>query len=571
MPHAPQDPAVREAYQNLIDQTVDQYLALEAAGYQFYFFDPNGPDPYADMEGGFGNPWNAMRDLRANQRMAVYPTADGFGTQEAFDPASNPLLADSGIMWPWGSPDGELRPVTANDLFRAVHDAFGHGLEGAGFRARGEENAWQAHVRLFTGSAIAAITSETRGQNSWLNYGPYGEQNRTAQVQDTIFADQKTGLMPSWTWQEGRAGDMQSQTKEQGDGRAREERTLYQRGIGPDDLRQDGGGAAGRPQGAPIGASAEAALGDAQQPVTAADLDRVDDPEFLRGFLQRPGWAVLTATRENLPESIKDARNAEANAYLRSLLEERGIPFVEVTGSYKGEPQGVSFLIIASEDAAVRLGRQFMQESILTSEGLVYAMRPQPVTPATDEIFVGEGAEAMDFFSETPGGTAFSMGLDFGRGPGQPVIPEGYSERADRPQLPIRPDGLVELIHWSDQPLTSVDPAFAGTGPLNGAERRRGARLSFFGVNPRGNVREQGTGYVKESSLGPVEHVAFVDPDRLYPCSKIPPALSPGRTQARPSGPFARPDTSATTSPRMAADGRPWATWRPSLTPCRCR
>lgn len=88
-------------------------------------------------------------------------------------------------------------------VHNCVHDAFGHGLEGAGFRARGEENAWQAHARLFTGSAVGAITSETRGQNSWLNFGKYGEQNRTAKVEDTVFAPQKTGLMPEWTWKEG--------------------------------------------------------------------------------------------------------------------------------------------------------------------------------------------------------------------------------------------------------------------------------------------------------------------------------------------------------------------------------
>lgn len=207
MPHAPNDPRVREAYQDLIRQTVAQYRALERAGYQFYFFNPEGADPYAGQPGGFGNPWNAMRDLRANKRMAVYPTSDGFGTSDA-DISGNPLLVSTDIQWARGSPDGPLTPVTANDLFRAVHDAFGHGLEGAGFRARGEENAWQAHVRLFTGPAVAAITSETRGQNSWLNYGPHGETNRTAAVEDTVFADQKTGLMPEWTWQEGRAADM---------------------------------------------------------------------------------------------------------------------------------------------------------------------------------------------------------------------------------------------------------------------------------------------------------------------------------------------------------------------------
>lgn len=200
MKHDPQNPVVKEAYQNLINQTKAQYDALVDAGYEFTFFDEN-TDPYD------GNPWNAMRDLRTNKRMAVYGTYDGYGTevipQSELD--ENPMLQDTGLVWK--DQNGVGRPVTANDLFRAVHDAFGHGLEGAGFRARGEENAWQAHVRLFTGSAVPAITSETRGQNSWLNYGPYGEANRNAKVEDTIFAEQKIGLMPAFTWQEGVAGD----------------------------------------------------------------------------------------------------------------------------------------------------------------------------------------------------------------------------------------------------------------------------------------------------------------------------------------------------------------------------
>lgn len=208
MAHAPNDPAVAEAYQNLAQQTLAQYRALEAAGYQFYLVDETN-DPYG------GNPWNAMRDLRANQSMGVFATEAGFGTSE-FDPAGNPLLADTGLEWGYGAPDGPKKRVLFNDLFRAVHDAFGHGLEGAGFRARGEENAWQAHVRLFTGSAVGAITSETRGQNSWLNYGPHGQANQTAKVEDTVFADQKTGLMPEWTWTEGRAADEQ-QVLEQAD------------------------------------------------------------------------------------------------------------------------------------------------------------------------------------------------------------------------------------------------------------------------------------------------------------------------------------------------------------------
>jgi len=198
MEDAPTDPVVQEAYRDLIQQTRAQYDALIKAGYKFTFFDSK-TDPYG------GNPYNAMRDLRNNKQMAVYGTYDGYGTLDDFaadlkDP-NRIMLQDSGLRWV--DQAGKEQIVTNNDLFRAVHDAFGHGLEGAGFRARGEENAWQAHAKLFRGPALRALTTETRGQNSWLNYGPYGAKNRTAGVLDTVFADQKMGLMPEFTWQEG--------------------------------------------------------------------------------------------------------------------------------------------------------------------------------------------------------------------------------------------------------------------------------------------------------------------------------------------------------------------------------
>ncbi len=208
MKHDPKNPKVLEAFNDLIRQTKDQYDALTEAGYEFSFFDRD-TDPYNK------NPSEAMRDLRNNKKMAVYGTYAGYGT-EGITGASiedNPMLQDTGLKWK--DQNGVDQTVTMNDLFRAVHDAFGHGLEGAGFRGRGEENAWQAHVRLFTGPAVAAITTETRGQNSWLNYGPFGEQNRKATVDDTVFAEQKTGLMPEWTWNEGKAEAMPEQVDDQ--------------------------------------------------------------------------------------------------------------------------------------------------------------------------------------------------------------------------------------------------------------------------------------------------------------------------------------------------------------------
>lgn len=110
-----------------------------------------------------------------------------------FRPTSdNPMLRKTGEK----IGDHEL---LANDMFRVVHDYFGHLKQGHGFRAAGEDNAWRGHSAMYSDLARPAMTTETRGQNSWVNYGPHGDKNRTASGADTVYADQKVGLMPEWT------------------------------------------------------------------------------------------------------------------------------------------------------------------------------------------------------------------------------------------------------------------------------------------------------------------------------------------------------------------------------------
>lgn len=187
MQNNPSDPKVKKAYDAMINETMDQYEALRKAGYKFSFM-PESGDIY-------GNPRNAINDIVLNKQLSVFPTEQGFGSLVEASQA-NPLLMKTGEKW-------QGKDVTANDVFRAVHDVFGHGKYGAGFRAGGEENAFQAHARMYSPEALPAVTSETRGQNSWVNYGPYGAQNRIATPENTIYAEQKTGIMKPWTWQEG--------------------------------------------------------------------------------------------------------------------------------------------------------------------------------------------------------------------------------------------------------------------------------------------------------------------------------------------------------------------------------
>jgi len=197
MKNDPTDPEVRRAYDAMAKETLDQYKEIEKEGIKFEFFDPAKGDPYA------GNPNNVFDDVKRNKHMWVFPTSEGYGTTgfSAEDVLNNPLLADSGIKW-----NGQ--PTTVNDIFRAVHDYFGHIKEGVGFRANGEENAWRAHSAMYSDEARKAMTSETRGQNSWVNFGPESGVNRGANQLETVYADQKVGLLPDWAINEGRMDDM---------------------------------------------------------------------------------------------------------------------------------------------------------------------------------------------------------------------------------------------------------------------------------------------------------------------------------------------------------------------------
>jgi hypothetical protein len=81
-----------------------------------------------------------------------------------------------------------------NDMFRAVHDAFGHAATGRGFDRHGEEAAYQAH-RSMVKDALArlALATETRGQNSWLiENGEFPEQKMA--LLDEELAKQAGGL-----------------------------------------------------------------------------------------------------------------------------------------------------------------------------------------------------------------------------------------------------------------------------------------------------------------------------------------------------------------------------------------
>jgi hypothetical protein len=150
------DPAAKGAYDALNAEVAGQYKAIKDAGYELEFVDT---DPYA-------NSAEMMKDVRENKRLKVYKTQ---GDQ------THPYMTNE-----------------QNDHFRAVHDWIAHAGPGNQFGPIGEENAFRMHAATLSPEAQRALATETRGQNSWVNFGP----NAHLPVKERPFAEQKAALFP---------------------------------------------------------------------------------------------------------------------------------------------------------------------------------------------------------------------------------------------------------------------------------------------------------------------------------------------------------------------------------------
>jgi hypothetical protein len=207
MEATPFEEETQEAYKALVEETIAQHRAILAKGYRVEM-----------SKSEYDNAQEMIDDLRENKRMKIFSTEAGFGDNPITEEQrkENPLLQVTEFK------DANNVPLLANDVFRFVHDFFGHAKLGNGFGPVGEENAWRVHVQMYSPTARKAITSETRGQNSFVNFS--GINDEAFKVRDEArklrkegklaeakvlsdqvykmmkFADQKVGILPEWAY-----------------------------------------------------------------------------------------------------------------------------------------------------------------------------------------------------------------------------------------------------------------------------------------------------------------------------------------------------------------------------------
>jgi hypothetical protein len=161
----------QEAYAKLAEEIQQQWdYAINKMGVTF--------EPWVSEGQPYANSREMVRDVRDNKHLWFFTGGE-----------LHPLLNE---------PD--QNGLSINDKLRAIHDLFGHAAEDFQFGARGEENAWIKHSQMFSPVAQKALTTETRGQNSWVNFGPqnFNEDGSKKNIPaaDRPFAQQKVALLP---------------------------------------------------------------------------------------------------------------------------------------------------------------------------------------------------------------------------------------------------------------------------------------------------------------------------------------------------------------------------------------
>ena len=134
------DDLVNKSYKQLAKETEDQFREM-----------PVNMSYHKNGEGNYKSSVEMLKDVHGNNHLYVYQGGDPHDFLNAIDPETG---------------------LNTNEKFRAIHDYFGHAVHGNTFGPMGEETAWGAHSQMFSPLAKLAMTAETRGQNSVVNYSP---------------------------------------------------------------------------------------------------------------------------------------------------------------------------------------------------------------------------------------------------------------------------------------------------------------------------------------------------------------------------------------------------------------
>lgn len=158
-PRLAMDEHLTKGYEALQRKSLEHYESIVDGGVRI--------EPWR----GPGQPYRSSAELREQVRqtgvLRLYLTRDGHGPGGSVGRTGwHPMREPAGIA------AGGLE-LTHNDVFRAVHDMFGHVVFGNSFGPRGEFQATRLHLCMYPPVAHPVLFTEQIGQICWFFYGPH--------------------------------------------------------------------------------------------------------------------------------------------------------------------------------------------------------------------------------------------------------------------------------------------------------------------------------------------------------------------------------------------------------------
>lgn len=185
------DPRAVPAYKAMAEETGRQFDHItkpHSKGGMGIDIDVTKHDPYGAKDVR-DIPGEIRDDVQNHNRLRVFSTASTGG---------HPLFTND-----------------QNDMFRGVHDVFGHLGSGRGIDRHGEDAAFQKHSQMFSPLARGAMATETRGQNAALHkHGDFPTQ-KVALLPHTMQQAQ-FGSMGNWADRAAAAQDARIENQRQG-------------------------------------------------------------------------------------------------------------------------------------------------------------------------------------------------------------------------------------------------------------------------------------------------------------------------------------------------------------------
>lgn len=157
------DPKAHAAYRKMATEVEEQFHHMEASGIKAQFVDydpyPTAASMIADVERG------VIKVMRTD----ITGPHDFFTNQQ-------------------------------NDMFRAVHDVYGHAAIGRGFDRHGERAAYLSHRDMFKDpDAVRALATETEGQNATVHVtGRFPEQKIALLPDRLVFNNLVASVRAGW-------------------------------------------------------------------------------------------------------------------------------------------------------------------------------------------------------------------------------------------------------------------------------------------------------------------------------------------------------------------------------------